>query len=620
MIEPMKRVTVVCLQADRASALHELRRLGIVHVTDVRPPESADLSDLLRRQERCQRALGTLAVAARGQPAAAATVAGTPGVPVEATVETVLRAAADSARADEELTHLARMAAQLEPWGGFSRERLAQIRAGGIEIVFGMAPQKQLPAVPADAALHVVRARGGVCHFIVVAPAGVALGAIPQAPLPEITDPAELVARQNAAATRRTERLAELVGLTPAEPALRAEGERLAAEIEFARARDGMGQAGTVAYLQGYVPAKDMERLVAVARRHGWAVQAREPAEDDGQVPTCLTLPRWVEPIRVVIDGIGLLPGYREVDISACFLVFFSVFFAMLIGDAAYGVIFLGLTLWLRRRFPRAPAQPFWMFGILSACTILWGVLNGTYFGLVLPDGSLLQRLSLDVLVNADTGERNVQRLCFFIGAVHLTLAHLWNAWLQRRSLKSLGQFAWIAVLWGNFFLAGQLVLDLPAPPVTRYLFGAGMAGIVLFTEPQRNVFKAVGSGLMALVLGIVNSFIDVVSYIRLFAVGFAGLAIERSFTDMATGLAMPTPLKVLVGAVILIAGHGLNMALGGLGVLVHGVRLNVLEFAGHLGLGFSGVPYRPFRLKDAAKDKASDARAAGFADRQPQS
>jgi len=102
-----------------------------------------------------------------------------------------------------------------------------------------------------------------------------------------------------------------------------------------------------------------------------------------------------------------------------------------------------------------------------------------------------------------------------------------------------------------------------------------------------------IGQGLGAVALSLVNNFTDVVSYVRLFAVGLAGVAIADTVNSLAVGLGGGNNLG---GFTVLFIGHAINIVLGPMSVLVHGIRLNVLEFSGHAGLSWSGVGYKPLQ------------------------
>ncbi|MFO1522333.1 MAG: hypothetical protein U1G05_09895 [Kiritimatiellia bacterium] len=161
-------------------------------------------------------------------------------------------------------------------------------------------------------------------------------------------------------------------------------------EVDFLSAALGMAAHGEIISLRGFCPADRVPELRRLAVDQGWGLRVGEPAADD-RVPTLIRNNAVVRPAQTVLNMLGILPGYREVDIGAAFLFFFSIFFAMIVGDAGYGAVFLGITLWARRRNPGAPAHPFHLMILLSSGTILWGLLTGTVFGIA----ALLSTLTL---------------------------------------------------------------------------------------------------------------------------------------------------------------------------------------------------------------------------------
>jgi V/A-type H+-transporting ATPase subunit I len=126
-------------------------------------------------------------------------------------------------------------------------------------------------------------------------------------------------------------------------------------------------------------------------------------------------------------------------------------------------------------------------------------------------------------------------------------------------------------------------------------LIAAGIVLVVLFTNPQANMLRAIGEGLGTVALSIMNNFTDVVSYIRLFAVGLATLAIAETTNTLSSGFGEGV-VALMAGVLIIVIGHSLNIILGPMSVLVHGVRLNVLEFSGHANVTWSGVAFEPLK------------------------
>ena len=165
-------------------------------------------------------------------------------------------------------------------------------------------------------------------------------------------------------------------------------------------------------------------------------------------------------------------------------------------------------------------------------------------------------------------------------------------------SLRAFSEVGWVCVLWTAYFLARSLILGEVFPEEAKGLFITGTALIILFTNPTKNIFKTVGSGIGDFLLRIINSFTDLVSYIRLFAVGAATVAVADAFNQMASGIGGGNLLAGFLTAFVLLFGHTLNILLGAMAVLVHGVRLNVLEFSSHLNMEWSGTEYSPFRGK----------------------
>jgi V/A-type H+-transporting ATPase subunit I len=153
----------------------------------------------------------------------------------------------------------------------------------------------------------------------------------------------------------------------------------------------------------------------------------------------------------------------------------------------------------------------------------------------------------------------------------------------------------------GLYFLVLNMVLDpikYPVPDFAKTMILVGFLMVLFLSQQEGNFFKGLIKGLGGFITTFLNSisaFSDIISYIRLFAVGLAGIEIAKSFNAMAQGM-MTNPAGIVFGIIVIVLGHGLNMAMSGLSVIVHGVRLNVLEFSNHLGLEWSGFSYKPFR------------------------
>jgi V/A-type H+-transporting ATPase subunit I len=192
----------------------------------------------------------------------------------------------------------------------------------------------------------------------------------------------------------------------------------------------------------------------------------------------------------------------------------------------------------------------------------------------------------------SDSSRILMMRVSFTLGAVHLSLAQLWRFVRYWPDLRCLGSLGWALFIWGMYGVVNMFVLrtslgwETPWP----YLLLSGASLAILFASPSRNPARMLALGLAQFPLSMLAAFSDVISYVRLMAVGLASSVLATSFNDIA----LSAPSLVLTIAV-LVLGHSLNLGLALIAMFAHGVRLNMLEFASNLGMQWTGFPYQPF-------------------------
>jgi V/A-type H+-transporting ATPase subunit I len=255
------------------------------------------------------------------------------------------------------------------------------------------------------------------------------------------------------------------------------------------------------------------------------------------------------------------------------------------------------------------------MLMLLSFSNIAWGVLTCTWFGIDaarLP--TFFKSISLPWISNAVAAEsaeskalvdQNLQIFCFSLALLQLSVAHIKGIIRNIKSLNLVGELGSLGMLAGRFNVVLSLVVSndyrrIPFLPVSLYVIAGGFALSFVFASYEGSIIKSIVNSLqniISVILGITNVFSDIMSYIRLWAVGLAGASISATVNTMAGPLL--GNFLIFLGIILLVFGHGLNIILNVLSVLVHGVRLNTLEFSGHLGLTWSGTAYRPFAKTD---------------------
>lgn len=586
MIVPMKKIVLFCIEAELDRTLRALRRLGVLHVEPMQPPRGKSIDSARERLAATTEALTVLRAA--GQTPAEKAEA---PPPPDAVVERIGELQERRKRLAEQRAQLLTEEAALEPYGDFDPALVKQLAHDGVRVRFYDTSSKApLAPPPGDAKLLVTSRDASGQRFILIAVDDVAYDAEEQV-LPETT--LSRVREQLAATDAEADAIdSEIAGLHGARDAVSELAEEHKAELRYAEVEQGAGRQDTIAYVGGFCPANRVDRLHECAAEEGWGLDIADPELQD-TVPTLIRYPHLVKPVKAVFDFLRILPGYREADISAVFLLFFSIFFGMLVGDAGYGLLLFAATLVLQRKSAKLPGYAAVLFYILAFCAIGWGVVTGNYFG-IHPDHlpPALDALTIRHFTDKAVGQDNIIRVCFLIGAVHLSLAHLWNAIVFFPNRKWIAQVGWLALVWVMFYGARFFVLSQPMPNGWVLLFAPGLVMVILFMTEPRHLKRDMVHHFM-LPLDVISCFIDVVSYIRLFAVGMAAVKVAMSFNDMA--MMVPKPWVFIGAPLILVVGHTINILLSALGILVHGVRLNTLEFSLHRDMQWSGKPYRPF-------------------------
>ena len=372
--------------------------------------------------------------------------------------------------------------------------------------------------------------------------------------------------------------------------------------IKFEAAAEAMSSQGELMVLSGWVAETSVDNLKKVAAEKGWGLFLREPSQDETP-PTLVTPPKFFKPVSALFDGLGIAPGYTEADVSVPFMCYFSLFFAMLVGDGAYGAIFLAATLLGWKKYLKSPGNIVFrswliMLTVFSSATVVWGLLSNTWFGASIAWFSSWPTVKW----LADPSYQNMMLLCFTIGVSHLILARLWNGICKINDTTSIAEFGWAGVLLFMYFVTNSIVgIFASIPTFMFYVFAVSLIAVFGFTVKPSEL-KSRGAELGMLPLNIMSALGDIISYVRLFAVGLASVKVAENFNSMAIGLldgaegwCVKAIMSILMVA-ILVVGHGLNLAMAGLSILVHAVRLNTLEFSNHKGISWAGYAFKPFK------------------------
>lgn len=623
MIVPMKKVSLVVLEKEKKQALEKLRKLKLVHVEDL-TGNGENLSKLKSTYDMMERAFFLISdIKVKGKDV----------IQVSLTKEEAVEKASQflellslKKNYEDLITGNTKEIERFSRWGDVDPADLRFLAEKGYFLFLYEIPAEYYSLIPETEKVLKVFSDKNLVRFILVSDNGNVPQDLPsQAVLVTLPSKSTRLLREEnedyKSKIKAIER--QIYSFSACKTGIEKNLKILEKEIEFENIYSGMdGEEGEgslrLSWLTGFVPAKELKKVEVLAKQEKWGFLSDEPGEEDA-VPTKLENNKVVSLIYPVSDFLGTVPGYREYDISGWFLLFFSLFFGMIFGDGGYGLLITLISVFAIIKNHKKNLQPFILLLILGLTTTLWGMLTCNWFGVPpqsLPESlkPLLLKLDWNWISNAsslpeDTVTQNLQIFCFTIALVQLAVAHLKGIVRNIRSLKCLGEAGSLFMLMGIYYLVLNMVVsserfpfdlvlfgDIKASSIMFPLIGVGFGLSFIFSNYEGSVLKSVLESLkniISVLLGVVNVFSDIVSYIRLWAVGLAGAAIANTVNEMAGPIL--GGFVIFLGILLLGFGHGLNMILNVLSVIVHGVRLNTLEFSSHLGMTWSGFKYKPF-------------------------
>ena len=644
MIVPMKKVSLVVLNNERKDALTELKKVGVVHLEQI----DGSSEQLSLYKEASNNAVAANAILSDIKVAKKKNIVSNVKVLSNSEVVEKCKHIIDlSDRKKKLLEEIAGDAAEIERfanWGQVDIDDFIYLKEKGISFKMYEIPEDKYNLIDEKLTTICVNRIKKIVRFLLVdssedRPEGLPPEAF-EVPMPILStkDLAKRVEDNESEIAKIEEELkSETVYISQIQDFK----SNLESDIQFETIYSGMGKedsgkATDLAWLTGYVPIDSFDKLKDCVTKNSWAMAASDPTEDDN-VPTKLKNNKFVSLIYPLTDFLGTVPGYHEYDISGWFLLFFCVFFGMIFGDGGYGLLvtIISLVMVLKSLFQKKSISPLLgLLLLLGLSTVAWGTVTCTWFGLKpeqLP--AWLTSLSITPISNAagadyrlylpwstDVGlttGQNLQIFCFTLAFLQLSVAHLKGIARNRKSLKVLGEFGSLLQIWGMFYVVLSMVVSsalfplnlvipvgtvsIPVGTIAIALVGVGFALSFIFSNYDGNIGQSIlesCKNIISVLLGVVNVFSDIVSYIRLWAVGLAGSAISNTVNEMASPL-LGHAITFIAFVALIAFGHGLNMVLNLLSVIVHGVRLNTLEFSTHLGMSWSGFKYNPFAEKE---------------------
>lgn len=585
MITQMKKYTFLVFHRDYEAFLEQLRSLGVVHITEKASgtAEDATLQSLLQQADRLRKTI------AQGAPDQL--------LQEKANVESRIAATEKEAKA-------------MAVWGDFSAERIEQLQQAGYSLRFFVCPQKKFDA---EWGTEVAVEKGQV-YFVVVEKTGeeASLSEELQAYATELT----LSKKSTAALLHDVEGLKGLLAAQNARielwqkeqlPAMEQEYKETLQQIDWQRVTlntDTVAE-GALKVVEGFCPIDQTVALDTMLQEQDIYFQAEDPTEEDN-TPIKLRN-NWFTRMFECFTGMYGMPTYGEFDPTPILAPFYLLFFAMCMGDAGYGLVLIAFGLLVH--YKKLNISMFEGLGpiitTLGVGTAVVGLFLGTFFGIPLAQADWYPEALKGIIVQGTVMGYDAQMvLAICIGVFHICLAMVVKAicYTKRFGFKeNISTWGWLLLVVGGLSALILLMLFNAPVEVTKWtligIAGVSALGIYIFNKPGRNPLLNIGAGLWDTYNMATGLLGDVLSYVRLYALGLAGGMLGGAFNDLGLMVLGENPTWQWVGFVlILLIGHVLNVAMSALGAFVHPLRLTFVEYFKNSGYEGKGVAYQPFK------------------------
>lgn len=603
MIVPMYKYAFLVHHSAYKDFLKEIRKIGVVHISIKNEEPTSEMQELFRHLNEVDKAAKKLDMLVPEK---------TDVKPDFKTGEEVFNRLKNMEKEMEHNHHqvlqLEKEKKQLLPWGDFDWEKVRKLEEIGVNIRFMSCPvRKYEPAWEETFYLKVIGDLDGYRYFVKIDKtekgaqkngfdeiAGADELVLPEHSLTEVNAEIEKLKKEADALSHELHQIA-----WHCKPLLKEYEEDLQQELSEMNAllQTSDEVEGKVRLLEGWVPETKKAELDAYLDANQILYTDDNPEEED-KVPILLKNNRFAK-LYEIIGKLYELPNHKELDLVPFFAPFYMMFFGFSLGDAGYGLVIIAAAQFMKKKMPNLKSVMV-LAQFLGLATVIFGILTGTFFGIDLINSDIpwlenfkQYMISTDKLFN----------LAIIFGVIQILFGMVLkviNISRVRGFWYSLSTIGWLILLVGLGSVYGLKTAEMVSPQVAGIIqtavFGVSGVLILLLNHPKRNIFINFGAGFWDVYSMATSLLGDILSYIRLFALGVSSAILGLVFNSMAMSM---KPDNIILGPlvmiIILVIGHGITIFMSGLGAFVHPIRLTFVEFYKNAGFTGGGKAYTPF-------------------------
>ena len=612
MISKMIRYDIVLYAGEQERFINELRELGLVDITTSGWEPSENDRSVLLSIEAHNKAVNYLKDFSKSSEYDANAQLFANG---EEAYEAYVAAREERTRLQQDMARLQKLADDIAPWGRYSEEDITKLAERGVTLrYFTTQPStfdKMLDEWSETMTISEIARTQSTVYFVVVA-----------------TDSSAVVVdgQEVRLPSKDSEALkAEIAELAQANKALDATFSRAAASVELIEDSaatikeqlqglkvDATAQReadGELIVLEGWAEADTAEKVDKMLEEYPNLVFMKRDATIDDEAPVKLKNNKFAR-LFELIGSMYSLPKYGTLDLTAIFGPFYMLFFAICLCDAGYGLILLLVGLALLKKGGAGMRQAAWLSIVCSSATVAFGFYANSFFGMTISDFLPIHQ---DSLLNF---QEDFFSISLALGVFQILVGMAINIWMKSKLFGFTSTFGLLG--WFIILLSGSLALGLPmfgltipgfdaSSPIFYGALGLGAVLMLLLNNVKRNPLINIGAGLWDTYNNITGLLSDVLSYIRLFAIGLSGGVLAQVFNSLAMGLSglsegiagsawYVVVLQIVAASIILLIGHGINLFMSAISSFVHPMRLTFVEFYKNAGFEMGQRSFEPIR------------------------
>ena len=614
MIVKMMKYNIVLFSAERERFIERLRELGMVDIaTSGWEPTEAD-RELVTAIESRTKALAALEQFAAGDDY----VAGAKAVEKGKAFEAYQSAVAAIAAAKSENARLEKMLEEWLPWGEFDCSTLAKLAESGVVLRYFTAQRAIFDKSSAEWGetlnIAVVAEEDSAVRFVVIGNGSEEIAIDAQEQKAPTKNNAELKALIETNDAAVAEQNAVISAVVDAKAEIENELAHLKSAMQDVRIEATADKAaeGLLLVMEGWAEKDNAEKVDAALNDYPNVVYIKENPTEEDETPVKLKNNRFAR-LFEMIGGLYALPKYGTLDMTPFFAPFYMLFFAICLNDAGYGAIIFALGLVLALKAPKM-RQAAYLTMICGGATTLFGLYTGSLFGMSIP-----QLMGYENMADCPIPFLDFQGKFFTwalaLGVFQILLGMLLDIVFKARVFGITTVFAklgWFIVLLSGCLAGGLQMLNeswvIPGFTTSSIAFyvamGVGAVLMLLLNNVKRNPIMNFASGLWDTYNNVTGLLSDVLSYIRLFAIGLSGGVLAQVFNSLAMGLTgldagieqftVGTVFQIVGATAILLVGHGINLIMSAISSFVHPMRLTFVEFYKNAGFERTTRAFEP--------------------------